>query len=361
MRIIAVTGASGGHIFPALAFLEALRCSQPGVRTLLVLPEGGFSGSLDTRGQPFRYIPISGMTARMRRNPAAAAWQACIGCARSIEIIVRFKPDLVVGFGSLASVPVVLCAWLFRVPTMIHEQNVIPGRANLFLSRFVDRVAVSFEESRALFPHPDRAVLTGNPLRSRMRPMAKDEARRAMGLLPDVFTVLVTGGSQGSSSINRACMQAFADPALKGRIQVIHITGKGAGDAAAKAYSSCGITSRVVPFLEEMETAYSASDIAICRGGATTCAELAFFALPALIVPYPYAQAHQSRNAAALESKGLCRVVSDSELDGGKVKDFVNSCLDEPGFLAAMKAAFKTPGREEARARLAAAAMGVER
>ena len=357
MKILAVTGASGGHIFPALAFLEELGEQRPDIRSLLALPDSRVGDSADFGGQQLKFIPIGGV--RKGRRALYSAWRLCLGSARSLELLLAYKPDLVVGFGSLSSVPMILSAWMLRIPTMLHEQNVIPGKANRFLGCVVDRVAVSYGESRPLFPVPRRTVLTGNPLRRQMRRIPRDEALAQLGLLPGRFTVLVTGGSQGAQSINRSVTAAIAAMAPGEAPQVIHITGGAQFDEVSAAYAARGITAKVYPFLSRMECAYSAADAAICRAGAITCAELAVYALPALIVPYPFANGHQARNAAALGDKGCCLIVKDGELDAGRIGGFISRCRDDAGFLRTMRDAFPKVERKEAPARLVKAALEV--
>jgi len=355
MRMIAVTGASGGHIFPALAFLEEMGEKRPDIRTLLVLPDSLVGTSADFGGQEVKFIPIGALHGGARALPSA--WRLCLGSARSLELLLAYKPDLVVGFGSLSCVPLMLSAWMLRIPTMLHEQNVVPGKANRFLGRFVDKVAVSYEESKGLFPVPRRTVFTGNPLRKQMRRIPKDEARAYLGLGPGRFTVLVMGGSQGARSINRLFPAAAAALAPEKAPQVIHISGTAQFAEVTAAYAAAGITAKVYPFLTRMECAYSAADAAVCRAGAITCAELAAYALPALVIPYPFANGHQSRNAAVLERAGCCRIVKDGDLDAAEIGSFLNCCQDGGQFLSRMRSAFPAVDRRDAPARLARAAL----
>lgn len=354
MRMIAVTGASGGHIFPALAFLEELGEKRPDIRTLLVLPDSLVGASADFGGQEVKFIPIGALRGGARA--LSSAWRLCLGSARSLELLLAYKPDLVVGFGSLSCVPMMFAAWMLRIPTMLHEQNVIPGKANRFLGRFVDRVAVSYEESKELFPVPRRTVYTGNPLRKQMRRIPKEEALARLGLYPGRFTVLVTGGSQGAQSINRFFPAAAAALAPDKAPQVIHISGTAQFAEVTAAYAAAGIAAKVYPFLTRMEWAYSAADAAVCRAGATTCAELMVYALPALIVPYPFAHGHQARNAAVLGQMGCCQVVRDGDLNAAVIGAFLARCQDGDS-LRRMKEAFPAVERQDAPARLARAAL----
>jgi UDP-N-acetylglucosamine--N-acetylmuramyl-(pentapeptide) pyrophosphoryl-undecaprenol N-acetylglucosamine transferase len=348
MKIVVVTGASGGHIFPAIAFCEAVKETRPGVKTLLVLPRGTVANAVDFGSQPVRMIPATAIRPAIGPDTCISVWRFCLALARSLDILLGFKPDIVVGFGSLASVPVVLTAWLLRIPTVLHEQNVVPGRANRFLSRIADRVAVSFEESRELFPSQRRIIVTGNPVRRQMRRIPQADARAALGLASGIFTVVVTGGSQGSDTINRRFIEAIRSFPRANEVQVIHISGPAQYNAVTAAYTGYGSGVKIVPFLKQMELAYSAADVALCRAGATTCAELQVYSLPALLVPYPFAQGHQSRNAAVLEKRGCVAVIRDADLDPGAIAGFLERCVNDPAFLPRMKQSYRAAGQDAA-------------
>jgi UDP-N-acetylglucosamine--N-acetylmuramyl-(pentapeptide) pyrophosphoryl-undecaprenol N-acetylglucosamine transferase len=360
MRILAATGASGGHIFPAVSFLEAVREKQPEAEMLLILPEGAVKDAIDFGGLPVRAIPMTGIRPGMGKDTVVSIWRFLLAFARSLDILLTFKPDIVVGFGSLASIPVLLVSWLLRIPIVLHEQNVVPGKANRFLSRITDRVAVSFEESQILFPSRRRIVVTGNPLRKQMRRIPPDEARRALGMSPGIFTVLVTGGSQGSDTINKRFIEACRSFPRNRELQVIHITGPSRYDAVSSGYAGSGITVKTFSFLKQMELAYSAADVSICRAGATTCAELMFYALPALIVPYPFAHGHQMFNAAALERKGCAVVIRDQDFSSNNVREFIERCVTDPLFISRLRAAYEPLERDAAARRLAGMCLETE-
>jgi UDP-N-acetylglucosamine--N-acetylmuramyl-(pentapeptide) pyrophosphoryl-undecaprenol N-acetylglucosamine transferase len=353
MRVLVATGASGGHIFPAVAFIEALQETDPGSVVKLVLPERRVNASLG--GIEAEYLGIPPFRARPARALIFSLYRLAAGTFAGLRTVLAFRPDVVVGFGSLPSVPVVFLAWMLRIKTVVHEQNAVPGKANLFLSRFVDRVAVSFEGSRTLFPAPDRTVLTGNPLRKQVRSIPRAEACAALGLSAARFTVLVTGGSQGSAHINRCFLEAIRSFPRRTELQVIHITGQPQYEEIAAAYAGSGICAKVFPFFERMELAYSCADIAVCRAGAMTCAELMFYALPALIIPYPLAQGHQAANAEVLEKNGSAVVISDRDIDAGKIRDFCSRCMLEPLVLSRMSHAYPAVERDTAALGLVAA------
>ena len=326
MKILVVSGSSGGHIFPALSFIAALKEKQKDTEALLVLPRRAREKQVCVKGVPLRYISTAQINFSFDRRNIPACFGYLKGVAESFFIISEFKPDLVAGFGSIDSIPCLMLAWLFRIRTLIHEQNVVPGRANRLLAKFADKIAVSNALTGQRFNvNASKIVLTGNPIRTELVRVDRKRALDFFGL-EDKFTVLVTGGSQGSSRINQYFFKAVEGLA---QLQVIHICG--APDAARlkEDYKGARIEARILPFLKEMHYAYSAADLVVCRGGATTIAELCHFALPAIIIPYPYAYAHQLENAKILEKQGNALVVPDKDLDMGALTEKLTLCLDQ--------------------------------
>jgi len=245
---------------------------------------------------------------------------------------------VVVGFGSIASIPAVIFAWFSRARTAIHEQNVMPGLANRLLAWFSDKIALSFGKTRDYFRAFDsKIVVTGNPVRRGLTRIDKNESLRFFGFKSGKATLLVMGGSQGSHSINLGVIKAVSGLAAKDRLQIIHLAGARDLKFAEEAYKGSGIDVRLFSFLEAMAYAYSASDFAISRAGATTVTELAYFSLPAILIPYPYAAEHQAANAGVLKEQGCAYVIGDSQLDGDTLGRALASLLDEPGTVAKMR------------------------
>jgi UDP-N-acetylglucosamine--N-acetylmuramyl-(pentapeptide) pyrophosphoryl-undecaprenol N-acetylglucosamine transferase len=343
MRIIAVCGSSGGHIFPARAFLERLRQEYPQGEILFVLPKKSID--LDDLEAFFkiRRVSVSGITLK----PPRAAFRSLINSFRagleSLGIILSFKPDAVVGFGSFSSLPLLWLAWFFRIPTLIHEQNVVPGKANRFLAVFVDKIAVTFEESRKYFKNfRSKVVLTGMPLRSSIVRIEQKVARDYFGLSGKCFTLLVTGGSQGSHRVNFAFLDAARKLAVDHEFQVIHLCGAKDLAELREVYEKSGIRAKVFAFLKEMQYAYSASDAVISRAGALSLSEITFFALPALLVPYPYAYRHQSINARLLEEAQCAEVIEEERLDADRLKSALAVLIEDPQRLARMRDGYRS-------------------
>ncbi len=341
MRILVAGGASGGHIFPALAFIDCLHSRCPGCRTLLVVPQT--KAQMDEVLKQYAVQRVGAVAAGrgFNRQMAAGLAQFLKLCVQSLGIVLRFKPDVVVGFGSISSIPLLFWGWLLRLRTVVHEQNVVPGQATKALSLFVDTVCLSFGRTAAYLPSARRkCVITGNPLRASLLPLERQEACAFFDLDPALPTVLVMGGSQGSVTINRRVPQALSGCAGRAAVQVIHLSGSPAETAQVEAvYRAADIRARVLPFLAGMQYAYCACDLVVSRAGATSIAELMFFAKPAVLIPYPFARQHQYHNARVLEERGCARIVADEEVPA-RLGSMLEELLGDPGLRGRMCAAY---------------------
>jgi len=341
MRILVVTGSSGGHLFPAVSFLESLKGIKPDVKVLLVLPKIGVKPKILPEGCQVQYISITPIGARLNSKNLVSFLRFFKGSFESLILLIRFKPDIVAGFGSIDSIPLIIFAWIFRLKTIIHEQNVIPGKANKLLAKFVDKVAISFNETKDyLNISPSRIVVTGNPLRSFIKKAGKKEALNYFGFDESKFTILVAGGSQGSHNINIAFLDAISHLA-DNNLQVIHLSGEKDRSLLESGYKNLKALAKVFSFFEEMQYAYSAADLIICRAGATTITELIELALPAIIIPYPFAYAHQLQNARVLEKAGTAIVINDNELGSGILQERIELLLHDSTKLENMRLGYK--------------------
>ncbi|MBU1929525.1 MAG: UDP-N-acetylglucosamine--N-acetylmuramyl-(pentapeptide) pyrophosphoryl-undecaprenol N-acetylglucosamine transferase [Candidatus Omnitrophota bacterium] len=308
MKILVVTGSSGGHIYPALAFLDSLPAGD--TESILVLPKKSIRISRDKYSYKIKYlsiVPIKNIT---------ALFKFVISSFESLGILLSFKPEVVVSFGSLSGVAMIIFARMLRIKTLLQEQNVIPGRANRFLAKFADKICVGFRESAVYFKgYPKKLVFTGNPIRNELKILDKIQALEHFGFHEGRVTILVVGGSQGSRRINSEFIRVASLASWKGRVQVIHISGQSDFGSVSDKYSVLEISNRVFAFLNDMQYAYSAADLVICRAGAITIAELMHFKIPALIIPYPFAYQHQKANASILERNNCVLVIDDKDLD----------------------------------------------
>jgi len=326
MKIVIATGGSGGHIFPALCVARELREVQHDV---FFLGAGGVMlEKIKNEGFQLKILPAKGFSARS----AAAFFDSTFAMAKSMREAFQFlknlKPEVVVGFGGYGAFASVFTAFLLRYPTLIHEQNIIPGRANKILSKIANRIAVSFKESKKYFDS-NKTVLTGCPCHDRSPAILKEEIFSRFKLSPGKTTILVLGGSQGSRRINEVFLNT-AQALKKGLdFQVIHIAGKNDYASLKKGYLEANIPCCVFDFIDEIEQAYKIADVAVSRAGALSLFELAAFKLPAVLIPYPFAGGHQKANARILSEAQMARIIEENELTADKLGREIISLIDE--------------------------------
>lgn len=339
VRVLVTTGASGGHVFPALSFLDALKAQYQDTDTLLVLPQSCVLAQAGISADRLKYISITSRQAGFNLKTPLFLFNLAKGALQTLLILLEFRPDIVVGFGSLASVPAIFFAWFFRIATLIHEQNVLPGRANLFLGIFADKIAISFSQSRDYFKRGRKKIVhTGNPIRRQLVRIDKDKALDYFGFDKDKFTILVMGGSQGSHRINLEFLKAMSG---EQGFQIIHLSGSGDYDYLKERYRDLNFKVKLFKFLEGMQYAYSACDLAISRAGATTIAEIIFFQIPSILIPYPYAHAHQCANAKILSGKGCAILIKDEDLTAGGLKNNIEYLRGDADKIRNMRLAYR--------------------
>jgi UDP-N-acetylglucosamine--N-acetylmuramyl-(pentapeptide) pyrophosphoryl-undecaprenol N-acetylglucosamine transferase len=270
----------------------------------------------------------------------------------------RDKPDAVLGFGGYVSIPVGLAAVLAGVPLVLHEQNSVPGLANKILSRWARAVGVTYEEAAAGLAHPERVVLTGNPVRPAVLEASRERGRAALDLPAAALVMLVFGGSRGARHLNSAIVGLRGALVAIPELYVVHVAGALEADAVRASLEAAGGDAdgrwRVLDYLDDMGSALMASDLVVARAGATSIAEITALGLPAVLVPFPYAtDDHQTKNAAAMVAHGAAELVPDSELDDARFGTVVLELLSQPARRASMAAASRSLGRPDAAFRVA--------
>lgn len=340
-KILLTTGGTGGHIFPALAVAEALRARHPGIRILFVGSQYGPEARLAAQaGVEFAGLPVRGLVGRGWRGIAAAARMPA-ACGQAVRLIRRFRPDAAAGFGGYAAFAPLLAARLCGVPCVLHEQNAVAGASNRLLGRLAGTVCLSLEGTRGFAP--EKCVLTGNPVRA---------AVAAVGERPRAFThrrLLIMGGSQGAHALNVYVMEQLARLREAG-VEVRHQTGKADCEAVRAAYAAAGFPEECVsPFIDDMASVYAWADVALCRAGATTVAELCAAGLPAVLVPFPHAaHDHQRGNAVALSRVGAARWLAEERMREEGLLEGVIRLLDAPDERRRMSEAARRAARPQA-------------
>ena len=367
MNIMISGGGTGGHIYPALTIYKTLE-TMVDANFLYVGTERGLESRIVPKeGIPFTTLPVQGLQRKLSLDTLVTAGKTLSSLWKANQLISDFKPDIVIGTGGYVCGPLLLAAALRGIPTLIQEQNVVPGITNKILSRFVDVVAVGYEEAAPHFPRAKKVIYTGNPVRPSVVTANREEARAYFGLQDDQTTILVAGGSRGARSINTA-MQAVHEH-YKGRedIKIIHATGtdeyrrvcEGLGIPEEDVYSP---TSHIVPYLDNMDMAMAASDMAIFRSGAIGLAELAVRGIPSILIPYPYAAAdHQTFNAKAFVDAGASTMIVDKELDGTRLLQAVDAMLADWGCRERMAQATLQLGKPEAAIEIAKLALSIKK
>jgi len=350
LAIVVAGGGTGGHLYPGIAVARELLRRMPGAQVT-------FAGT--ARGLEARVVPKEGFELDMIRSAGLkgkslmsrlrGAALLPMGLADATRIILRRKPDVVMGVGGYSSGPVVLLAALGGIPTMVLEQNAVPGLTNRVLARWVRAAAVTFEETLEHFR--GRGFVAGNPVRREFfdvpeRPRVEGQTRKAR--------ILVLGGSQGARGINLAMVAAAPELARRRPdIELVHQTGERELAQVREAYQRAGVEARIVAFLDAVADEMTAADLIISRAGATALAELAAAGRPAILVPFPAAtDDHQRKNARLVADAGGAVVIDESEISGSRLADVAEGLLAEPSKLAVMSRAMRGLARPDAAGRI---------
>jgi len=315
-----MAGGTGGHVFPALAVAKVLR--DRGVAVVWL----GVPASMESRVVPANGFPIEWVRVKGIRGKGLTAWvMAPLSIVNAVlqvmAVLRRVRPRAVLGAGGYVSGPGGIAAWLLRIPLLIHEQNAVPGLTNRWLARVAGQVLQAFPGS---FKPSVNARTVGNPVRADIAAIPEPAAR---------FTnregrarLLVFGGSQGAQRLNAMVPKALSRLAPERRPQVRHQAGERGIDAARAAYHEAQVEAEVMPFIDDMAAAYAWADVALCRAGAMTIAELQAAGLGAILVPFPAAtDDHQTKNAEAMVSIGAGRVLQERDLTA----DTLSACIAE--------------------------------
>lgn len=375
MKIIIAGGGTGGHLYPGIAVAEEFlnRSRETGLRgqalkdrirktdIIFVGTEHGIEARvIPGEGYPIRFLRAEGLVGKSLFKKIRAIIAFFFSLAGSYRILKSVSPDVVVGVGGYASVGMVLAACLKGVPTIILEQNSVPGVANQFLGKFTDAVAVTYQESISFFPK-ERVYLTGNPIRRQILDRDEKKAYSIFPLEKGKFTVFVFGGSLGARSINHSMTEALSYLLdLRQDMQFLHQTGETDCEKVKEMYRRLGFNGIVVPFVYQMADAYTIADIVVCRAGATTLAEITAIGKTAILIPFPHATSnHQEFNARKLEDMGAVKMILDRDLNGKILADAIKALYADEMTRKAMQRSAAAFGRIDAAEKIVDIAMSL--
>jgi len=321
LKVVIAGGGTAGHVYPGLALAEALNKKKKGVTiSWFGTPEGIEAELVKEAGYDFIPINAKGMQNRFSYRSLKTILNLTKVYRESKKILKKVDPDLVIGMGGYVSLPVILAAG-GRFETYIFEQNSIPGLSNKLLSSRVQGVMLSFDESKSYFKRARAMHTSGNPIRKEIGSISRAEAAIQLDKDADRFTVLVFGGSGGARTINNSIIEAYDRFRNFEGLQIIHIVGKVDYESVRKTLEevkkdSDKISYFLYRYIPDIWQAYALSDLAICRAGATTIAEITAAGLPSILVPYPYAtEDHQTKNAEIIERAGAAKLIKNDALN----------------------------------------------
>ncbi len=359
MRVVIAAGGTGGHIFPGIAIAEQLQ--RRGVEVSLVGARRGLGRDLvPHEGYSLVSLPIRGFLGKPLLERLRFPALLLISLFICLVVLSRRRPMVVVGCGGYVALPVLLAAYLLRIPTLISEQDSHPGLSTRLLARFVNEIHLPTPQAAYFFRRREKLRITGNPLRETISPVNKREARQGFGLNEIMKTVLVFGGSQGASSINKAFWDCLSHLPGALKLQFIWITGTRDYSWAASLGREACFPLRVREFIRDMGRAYSASDLVVARAGGLATAEITALGLPSILIPFPFATAgHQEANARGLEERGAARVILDRDLSGEVLAREISSLICDEEALLSMAERSRVMGRRDAAERVADAVLNL--
>lgn len=322
MRVILAGGGTGGHIFPAISIAEEIRRRDSANEILFVGTKSGFEVErVQREGYNLKFINSGGVVRMGFIRSLEGVLSAIKGIFDSLRIIIDFKPNVVIGVGGYVSGPVVIAAFIMLIPSVICEQNAVPGITNRVLARFVKRVFTAFQISTRYFPN-DKTMVVGNPVRSGFLAV-NGSLKNHSGI-----KILVLGGSQGANKLNVSVPKAVG-MLRRDDLSVVHQTGNRDIEEVKKAYEWYGTKAEVMPFIDDIANVYRDADLVIGRSGAGTISEITVLGKPSILIPYPFsANNHQMENARVLERAGAAVIIEDRLAIPEKIAETISDLLN---------------------------------
>lgn len=341
MRVIVSGGGTGGHIYPAVAIIEELKKRHKDLELLYV----GTKDSMEERiaakyGYDFATIRVKGMPRSLNKKSFIALKELIHGLFGARKIVKDFKPDIVIGTGGFVTGPILLMASLNGAKTLIHEQNSLPGVTNRLLSKFVNKICVTYESSKRFFKNPEKISVTANPVRSSMEKIEKkDSSFEKYGLSRELPVVLSFGGSNGSESQNKALAELINKYSKEMNFQILHASGRDNYDEFMADLNADIDKSKlsIHPYFDDIASCYDIADLIITSSGAITLAEISSLGLASILIPKSYTtENHQEYNARLYEEVGASEMILESELTSSLLYDKIKDILKDGGALKTM-------------------------
>jgi len=347
MKVIIAGGGTGGHLFPGIAIAEEfLRKDQTSSILFVGTKRGLEKRVLGNMGFNLCTLDVEGIKGRGIAKALGAILKIPRSLVESYRLISAFCPDIVIGVGGYASGPAVMTARLMGIKTAIAEQNALPGITNRILGRIVDRIFLTFPETRRWFPE-EKIIASGNPVRAAFLTGIGEAEKRA-----GKFTLLIFGGSQGAHSINLAVLDSLPYlENIKDKLKVIHQTGSADLDSIVHHYQFREMDAEVLPFIMDMARAFRSADLLICRAGATSIAEITASGKASVLIPFPHAvNDHQTKNAEALVKAGAAVMIIEKDVSGKTLAETIEKFYRHPELIREMEARSASLGNVRAAA-----------
>ena len=349
-KILIMAGGTGGHIYPALSVADYLQGLDWEV-VWLGTKKGLESKVIPEAGYYIEWLNVKGVRGKSIQQILLAPFNILSACYQALKIIWRHQPHVVLGMGGFVSVPGGFMSALLGKPLVIHEQNAIAGTANKVLRFLAKKVLFSFENT---FAKSKKYILSGNPVRHQI--IAVSDYKKTNS--SNVINIVVLGGSLGAQTLNQLLPKVLEKQ--HGKVDIIHQCGEKHIQKTVSAYQQAGVEAKVVPFIKDMHEVYAWADIAICRSGAMTVAELAVCHIPAIFIPYPYAiDDHQTANAKSLVNIGAAKIISEQDLTLSSLSEQIDILINDKALLDQMRNNIQKAAKPMATQKVADICIGV--
>jgi UDP-N-acetylglucosamine--N-acetylmuramyl-(pentapeptide) pyrophosphoryl-undecaprenol N-acetylglucosamine transferase len=349
VRILFTGGGTGGHLYPAIAVAREIEARRPETKIMFIIGNRDIEKQIiGNAGYSFDTVPVAGLPRKLTPKIVTFIIKLKLSVMKSMMILRKFKPSVILATGGYVSGPPVIAGRLMRIPVCIQEQNSFPGITTKKLARFSDTVFLGFKDAGRFFSRNVKTIVTGNPVRAELLDTITEDSSAEFGLDPDLKTVLIVGGSQGSAMMN-AGMSEIAGELADNDIQILWQTGAGEFGTWEHLSDYSAEKIKIVPYLDNMGAAYSAADVIVSRAGAMAVAEIAACGIPAIFIPLATAaENHQEYNASSLVSKGAAVMITEKEFMPEKLKSEIMGILNDPEKCADMKEKLSHFGRTDA-------------